>query len=328
MHPLDAQQIITSKSNAARISVWSNAILVALKLAVGVLISSVSVISEAIHSAIDLLAAIIALFAVKIGGQPADDDHPFGHGKVENLSAAVEAVLILVAAIWIISEAIHKLLKPQAIEDVGWGFGIMVISAVANFFVSRNLFKVARQTDSAALEADAWHLRTDVYTSVGVVVALGLLWLAEVFLPGRNFYWLDPVAAIIVALLILKAAWDLTIQAAHDLIDTSLPAIEELWIREYIGRLDPSVRGFHGLRTRKAGAVRFIEFHLQVKHTMSVEKSHKICDTITADLEKHFPGSSITVHVEPCNGRCTEKCIAGCFLSAADRETLRNGGKL
>lgn len=322
----NAQQAQASKSSAAQLSVWSNSLLVGLKLVVGLLINSVSVISEAIHSGLDLIAAIIALFAVKFGWQPADEDHPFGHGKVENLSAAIEAVLIFVAAVWIIYEAIHKLLNPQPIEDVGWGFGLMVISAVANVYVSRRLFKVARATDSAALEADAWHLRTDVYTSAGVFVALGFLWLAEVLLPGRNFYWLDPVAAIAVALLILKAAYDLTMQAARDLMDSSLPAIEELWIREYVSRVDPVVRGLHGLRTRKAGPSRFIEFHLLVKHSMSVEKSHQICDTITKDLEKHFPASSVTVHVEPCNGRCSPKCLDGCFLTSQEREKIQKRG--
>ena len=167
------------KASVARLSVISNTTLMLLKLAVGLAIGSVSVISEAIHSGMDLLAAIIALFAVKISGKPADQHHPFGHGKVENISGTVEALLIFLAAIWIIYEAIKKLLNPQPLEDVGWGVAVMFVSAMVNIFVSRTLFKVGKETDSVALQADAWHLHTDVYTSAGVMAGLGIIWLGS-----------------------------------------------------------------------------------------------------------------------------------------------------
>ena len=153
------------KSSVALLSVASNTILVLLKLTVGIIIGSVSVISEAIHSSVDLLAAMIALFAVRTSGKPADAEHPFGHGKVENMSGTVEALLIFLAAGWIIFEAVKKLKNPEPLEEVGWGVAVMIVASAANILVSRALFKVGKETDSVALQADAWHLRTDVYTS-------------------------------------------------------------------------------------------------------------------------------------------------------------------
>lgn len=295
------------KSNVALLSVISNSTLVIMKLAIGLMIGSVSVISEAIHSGVDLLAAMIALFAVRTSEQPADREHQFGHGKIENISGTVEALLIFLAAGWIIWEAVHKLLHPKPLESVGWGVGVMLVSALANMFVSHMLFKVGRQTDSVALQADAWHLRTDVYTSAGVMSGLALIWLAEVAFPGRHFHWIDPVAAILVALLIVKAAYELTIQSGRDLLDVSLPDDEEQWICDYLEQTS-SVKGFHHLCTRKAGSERFIEFHLLVDPNMSVEESHRITDEITQGIRDQYKGSAVTIHIEPCDGNCTPAC--------------------
>lgn len=310
------------KSGVAWLSVVSNTTLVILKLIIGVAIHSVSVISEAIHSGVDLLAAVIALIAVNEAGKPADEHHPFGHGKVENISGTIEALLIFLAAGWIISEAVHKLIAhstPSA--GMGWGVGVMLLSALVNLFVSHRLFTVGKETDSVALQADAWHLRTDVYTSAGVMVGLGAMWLAD-RLFGLHLYWLDPVAAIAVALLIIKAAWELTLTSARDLLDARLPADEEHWIRDYITRLNPTVRGFHHLRTRKSGPARFIDFHLLVEPDMSVEDAHRIADVITCDIEDRYPGSSVTVHIEPCDGSCSDTCLAGCLITADERTAL------
>ena len=154
--------IQTQKTSVALLSIISNSILVTLKLVTGILIGSVSVLSEAAHSSMDLIASIIAFIAVRISGKRPDEDHHFGHGKVEDISALAEALLILVAAIWIIFEAVQKLIKPQALEAVDWGLGVMLLSVIANIVVSRLLFKVGKNSESPALIADAWHLRTDV----------------------------------------------------------------------------------------------------------------------------------------------------------------------
>jgi len=311
------------KAAVAWLSVISNTLLVLLKLGIGLAIRSVSVISEAIHSGVDLLAAIIALVAVKTAGKPADNEHPFGHGKVENISGTVEAFLIFLAAAWIIFEAVQKLLNPsKAMGEVHWGVIVMLVSAIANTIVSHLLFKVGKRTDSVALQADAWHLRTDVYTSLGVMTGLAIIWIGERLFPTVNLRWVDPVAALVVAMLIIRAAWSLTLQSSRDLLDASLPVDEERWIRDYIGRLRPTVHGFHHLRTRKAGHARFIEFHLIVEGDMSVDDSHRISEVMSCDIEERFPDATVTVHIEPCDGICKPVCVAGCYLSEDERAAV------
>lgn len=311
------------KSAVAWLSVISNTSLVAGKLVVGLLIGSVSVISEAIHSGVDLLAAVIALFAVKTSYKVADEEHPFGHGKIENISGTVEAVLIFFAAGWIIYEATHKLLAPQPIEAAGWGVGVMLVSSVMNMIVSHRLFTIGKETDSIALQADAWHLRTDVYTSAGVMVGLGLILAGERFLPGTNLLWLDPVAAILVALMIVHAAWKLTVESGRDLLDASLPAEEIVWIQKHLRAADRSVRGFHHLRTRKSGSHRFVELHLVVDKDLSVEASHQLSDAVTRDIKEKLSDTTVTIHVEPCDGKCRPACLEGCLLIEAERAAIQ-----
>lgn len=312
------------KSAVAVLSVVSNATLVVLKIGVGVAIQSVSVISEAIHSGVDLLAACIALFAVRSSAKPADERHPFGHGKIENVSGTIEAILIFAAAIWIIYEAVQKLLHPRPMTEAFWGVAVMLFSAAANTVVSRMLFKVGEEADSAALKADAWHLMTDVYTSGGVMLGLGLIWIGEKIFPNGNLQWIDPVAAIGVALLILRAAYRLTVESGRDLLDVSLPLDEEQWIRDYVGGLGAAVRGFHHLRTRKAGPHRFIQFHLLVNADMSVQESHKLHDDIVSAIKHRFPASTVTIHVEPCDASCTPDCVKGCLLTNCERDKIAN----
>jgi len=310
------------KVNVARLSVLSNTALVVMKIAVGLVIGSVSIMSEAIHSGVDLLASLITVFSVSKSSMPADVKHPFGHGKVENISGTIEALLIFLAAVWIIYEAIGKLLNPEPIEYVGWGVGVMLISALVNIVVSKMLFKVAKEADSIALEADAWHLRTDVYTSTGVMASLALIWMGHRISPGTNLYWLDPVAAIAVALFIMGAAYRLTLQSAQDLMDVKLPADEETWIRQLIMTHKPVIHGFHQLRTRKAGNFRFVDFHIKVDPSMSVEDSHKITDELSGSIESRFPNTNVTVHIEPCDGTCSGDCLSGCLLPESEQKAV------
>ncbi len=316
------------KSSVALLSVISNTVLVILKLAVGLMIGSVSVISEAIHSGVDLLAALIALLAVKTAGKPADEDHPFGHYKAENISGTVEALLIFVAAVWIIFEAYKKLLNPEPMESPSWGVAVMLISSAANLFVSNRLFCVGRETDSVALQADAWHLRTDVYTSAGVMAGLAIIWTGEYLFPAVDLHWIDPLVAIFVALLIIKAAYKLTLESAQDLMDVCLPAEEEEDIRKHIMVFAPTVRGFHKLRTRKAGACRFVEFHVRVDAGMSVDESHRISDMIADAIKHHFPGTNVTIHIEPCNCALARPESCGCLLNDEDKKAVLEKSRL
>lgn len=319
------------KSSVAMLSVVSNATLVALKVVIGIAIGSVSVISEAIHSGVDLVAAVIAYVAVKTGGKPADEEHPFGHGKIENISGTVEAVLIFVAAGWIIYEAIKKLIAQQEIKDPNWGVGVMAASAVVNLIVSHLLFRVGKKTDSIALQADGWHLRTDVYTSVGVMAGLGIIWLGDktydwtgltIF---QHLHWVDPLAAMAVAVLIIHAAWKLTRESAAGLLDTTLPVDEERRIQGIVAGFTPRVRGFHRMRTRKAGPQRFVEFHIFVDGRLSVRESHELTHDIAERIREAFPSASVIIHVEPCLEPCPGSCTADCLLDDDGRRRLGPG---
>ena len=302
------------KEKVAILSVASNSSLVVFKLIIGVLIGSVSIISEAIHSGMDLLAAIIAMFSVKTSSLPADDRHPFGHGKIENISGFVEAVLIFIAAFWIVFEALKKLNSSQGIEYAGWGVVVMFFSSGVNYIVSRKLFQVGKEADSIALQADAWHLRTDVYTSAGVMAGLGIIWIGHEFSPASDIRWIDPVAALFVAVLILHTAYNLTVRSILDLLDVKLPPEEENCIRNIIISNQPAINCFHQLRTRRAGNIRFVEFHIKVDPQMSVSDSHKITGILEQNIRQKFPDSSITIHIEPCDGECEDICAAGCLL--------------
>ena len=279
----------------------SNTSLVVAKLIIGLLIGSVSVLSEAIHSAVDLAASLVAYFAVRTSEKPADQEHAFGHGKYENLSGTIEAILIFLAAGWIMYEAVRKLIKTAPLDNPGWGIIVMLVSSVVNIIVSRMLFKVGDKTDSIALKADAWHLMTDVYTSAGVMLGLAVIWLGEKIWPATHLHWIDPFAAIMVAILIVKAAWHLTQESVSDLLDQSLPKEEEDWIAQRIMGTSPRVISFHHLRSRKSGATRFIEFHITVDPEMTVGQSHDLNDDLVAEIKTRFSNSKVMIHIEPAD---------------------------
>ncbi|MCX8053265.1 MAG: cation diffusion facilitator family transporter [Armatimonadetes bacterium] len=276
---------------AASLSIVSNSILVAAKLVVGLVTGSVSVISEAMHSGLDLFASVIAFLSVRVSGRPADRKHPFGHGKIENLSGAVEALLILVAAMFIINESIDKLRHSRPVQTVDWGLAVMGVSVVANTLVARFLFKVARETDSIALEADGHHLSTDVRTSLGVLIGLGIIRLT-------GWHVIDPIVAIGVALMIIKVAFSLTWKAAGPLMDQALPDGEVGEIKEVVMN-SPRIVGYHKLRTRKSGPYREIDYHLIVPRDMPVEEAHEIAERIEDEMRRRYPGTHVVTHIEP-----------------------------
>ncbi len=277
------------KKKTARLSVMSNTMLIILKLAVGLVTNSVSILSEAIHSSLDLVAAVIAFFAVKVSGNPADERHPFGHGKVENVSGVIEAILIFAASAWIISEAVKKFIHPEEPGVLALGILVMAISAVVNTFVSRKLYKVARETDSVALEADALHLKTDVITSAGVALGLALMWIT-------GWHILDPIIAVLVAMLIIWESWMLLRKAFSPLLDTALSVKELEKLEDILAEMEVK---YHGLRTRAAGHQRFVEFHLDVPAKETIETIHRQCDLIEEKLESEFRDISVIIHPEP-----------------------------
>jgi cation diffusion facilitator family transporter len=282
------------KVRAARLSVISNTLLVALKLVVGLSIGSVAVISEAAHSATDLMAALIAFYAVRAADAPPDEDHPYGHGKVESLSGAIEALLIVGAAFYILYEAIRAITSGHGNKDtsqVGWGIAVMGLSAIVNTLIARHLFKVARKTDSIALEADAHHLSVDVWTSVGVVVGLALVWII-----GLPIF--DSLVAIVVALFILKTGYDIIRASTLPLVDARLPE-EEIRLVEATMKSDPRILGWHKLRTRKAGSQRHIDVHIQVDDEMSLKEAHRLTEELEDRMRAALPNVEVMIHTEP-----------------------------
>jgi cation diffusion facilitator family transporter len=281
---------MNAKVSIARLSIISNTLLILMKLVVGLISGSVSILSEAIHSSMDLIAAIIAFFSVRVSDNPPDSRHPYGHGKIENISGVIESLLIFIAAVWIIFEAVKKLLGAKIeLDSIALGSIIMFISAIVNAFVSGRLYKVARATNSVALEADALHLRTDVYTSLGVAIGLGLI-----IITGIN--WFDPAIAILVALFIVKEAYSLMVKAFTPLLDTAWNNDEIKELETTLNRLEVS---YHDLRTRVAGNYRFVDIHIQIPEDVSVGKAHKYCDKIENELTGMYNNLTVNIHVEP-----------------------------
>lgn len=283
----------SAKQRAALLSVGSNSLLIVFKLVVGSLSGSISILSEAIHSANDLLAAIIAWWSVRLSDRPPDDEHPYGHGKIESISGAFEAGLIIVAAIWIIFEAIQRLLHPAGIEHLWLGILVMMISGVMNIIVSRHLYEVAEREDSLALKADAAHLSADVYTSFGVAAGLFVVWLT-------GWHWVDPLAAIVVALFIVRIGWTLIRGAASHLMDERLPQneIEEI---HHILNEEQRILSWHELRTRKAGSQRHVDVHIAVAASMTFVDAHNVADDLERQIATRLNPAHVVIHVDPAD---------------------------
>ena len=286
------------KTATALLSVGSNSCLIVMKVIVGLISGSVSIISEAIHSSMDLMASIIAFFSVRSSDQPPDREHPYGHGKLENVSGVIEAVLILVASALIISEAIKKLVSPEPIDGIGIGFIVMFVSAAVNFFVSRRLYKIAKLERSLALEADALHLKADIITSLGVGLGLLAIWIPDLLF-GVKLYFLDPIVAMAVAVFITFEAIGMLRRAFRPLVDASLPDEEMAIIAEVVLHHRPNGPAYHQLRSRSSGKNRHIDFHLTLPASMTVAESHEICDRIENEIEKRLPDTIVLIHVEP-----------------------------
>jgi len=302
---------VHKKVRVALLSVGSNAVLTTGKLIAGLSMHSVSVLSEAFHSGTDLLAALIAFFSVRQSCKPPDERHHFGHGKFENVASIIEALLIVVAAGVIIWHAVEKLVHPTPVEALGLGAIVMGISAAVNLVVSRILMQTGRETDSPALIADAWHLRTDVYTSVAVLLGIG-------FIKLTGWTPIDPLLGIAVALFILKAAYDLITESMHSLLDVRLPASEEEAIREVLLSHSNEFIEYHALRTRKAGSQRFIDLHIVAPPHREIAQMYPVCASIEHEIKERLPNASVLIHVEPCTQPC-EECTVPCEERAGSR---------
>jgi cation diffusion facilitator family transporter len=256
------------------------------------LTGSVGLLSDAMESFVNLAGALMALAMLSLAATPADDDHAHGHGKAEYFSSAFEGFLILVAAVGIGYAAVGRLLHPQALEDVGIGLVVSVVASVINLATARILLRVGRQHRSITLEADAHHLMTDVWTSVGVILGVGLVWVT-------GWLWLDPVIAILVAVNIVWTGWQLLRRSAAGLMDVSVPEETRIAIEQVLDRYRDEGLAFHALRTRQAGARAFATIHVLVPGNWTVKKGHDHSERIEADLRAVVPHVNVTTHLEP-----------------------------
>lgn len=283
------------KRRAAALSIASNLTLILLKLVAGVVTGSVAIVTEAVHSGIDLIASVVAYVSVQKAGEPADETHRYGHEKIENLAAAIEGMLILVGSGIIVFESVRRLIVGGSVEHLGFGIAVVGFSALANLVVSATIGRTARATSSPALAGDAAHLRTDAYTSLAVLAGLAL-----VQLTGAE--WLDPVVALLVAGAIVTAGVRLLMGSSRVLVDEALPEEERAAIHaEVIAFGDRGVVGYHKLRTRRAGARRYVDLHLQFERGTSLEQAHEIAHAIQDAIAARLDGADVLIHLEPAD---------------------------
>ena len=259
----------------------------------GAVTGSVAIITEAIHSAIDLIASIVAFFSVRQAETPADSSHRYGHEKFENVAAGVEGMLILVGSGVIVYTAVNHLVEGTEIESLGFGIAVVAFATAVNLVVSQYLYRRARETDSAALAGDAAHLRTDAYTSLGVLVGLGL-----VQLTGET--WIDPVVALLIAVAIVYTGLRVVAGSWRVLVDEALPEDETAAIREAIESFGArGVAGYHELRTRRAGPRRYVDVHIQFRSGTTLEDAHAIAHELQDTIRGNLRGADVLIHLEP-----------------------------
>ena len=285
-----------NRSRAAAVSIISNTSLIALKVVAGLITGSVAILTEAIHSGVDLAASFIAYFSVRQAETPADEEHRYGHEKFENVAAAAEGVLILIGSGVIVYAAIRSLIEGSELVSLGIGIGVVAFATVVNLVVSTWLYRQARLSQSAALEGDAAHLRTDAYTSAGVLVGLAL---AQI----TGAYWLDPAIALVIAGAIIVTGTKIVARSWGVLVDEALPPDERDAIREAIEAFaSRGVVGYHQLRTRRAGARRYVDLHVQFRSGTSLEDAHGTAHALQDEIERRLPGGTdVLIHLEPAD---------------------------
>ena len=298
--------MFSTQSGAAKLMLISVTGLFILKVAVGVITGSISIWAQAADSSLDIFAVMVTFFTVGYSAKPADEEHPFGHGKIENIAAGIQAILLLGASFSIVYSAIRRIIYGETVQLTEAGIGVMLISLIVSILLSRHLFKVSRATGSVALEANAYNIRGDVYSTSGVMVGLTL-----VRLTGLNI--IDPIIALLVVLLILMATYRVAQTAFSGLVDVRLPKAEEVEIKSCITEHYSELAGFHKLRTRKAGSQRYIDLHLVMPKNASVDEAHQMCDHLEQDIANRLHHTSVTIHVEPCSIEC-KQCQVSCNL--------------
>jgi cation diffusion facilitator family transporter len=285
---------MNTKSGAAGVSIISNSLLIATKIAAGAITGSIAIITEALHSSIDLIASVVAFISVRKAAEPADADHPYGHERVENLAAVIEGMLIVIGAAIIVFEATRRLVDPPAEIDVIWvGIAVAAFSCLANVGVSTFLFRRARELRSPALEGDAAHLQTDAMTSAALLIGLGLVEVTGVVA-------FDSITALLIAVAIVVAGIRILSRSSRVLVDEAPPPQELDRIEAAIAAArEPEVAGYHKLRARRSGAHRHIDLHVQFRSGTTLERAHEVAHELRQAIEDAIPYSDVLIHVEP-----------------------------
>lgn len=277
---------------ASSIAIATVVFMIAIKLGAGLSTGSISIISQAVDSITDLLATVLALYAVRKSMEPPDALHPYGHSKVENLVSVIVGVLIIFAAVAVAREAVDRLLGGGEVMMVELGIGVMAVAVLVNLVISSHLYKVARTERSLALEADAAHLRVDVVSNLGVLIGLSLM-----YVTGLAF--IDPIIGLVMVAYIVISGLRLIHKASSDLLDENVLPEEERIIREVLGEHSRRYRYFHALRARRGGATNYLELHLAVEGDMRVDEAHALAEHLEEEIRKRLPHFQIIIHVEP-----------------------------
>ncbi|MDP2718325.1 MAG: cation diffusion facilitator family transporter [Dehalococcoidia bacterium] len=301
---MNSQGFNSLNRRAAGLSIISNVFIIGIELTASFVTGSVSILAGAINSVVDLSAAVVAFFSVRISAKPADEQHPYGHGKVENIAGTIEAGLLFIGAFFIIYGGVKKIISGAELFLPEAGILIMLVSITLNVIVSLYLHKVARKTESLAIEGEAKHINADILTSVGIIAGLALVRLTDIHI-------LDPLIAIAIAVWIIVTAFNLTRKSIGGLVDVKLPAAEEKLIADCIMEHCRELIGFHKLRTRKAGAERYVDLHLVMSRAATLEEVHQMCDHLEEDIHVKLANATVTIHVEPCESECAD-CTITC----------------
>jgi len=299
--------MLATKENASKLAIAVVSLLIAVKIIASILTGSISIRADAIHSIIDLTGVIIGYIGIRVALKPPDSGHAFGHGKAENIASVVIACVIFIAAGTIFYEAIRRIITEEPVKLVTMGIWVTAAAIVINGAGSWYILRVARSTDSVALDASAHDMLADVWSSSAVLLGLILVRLTGIVR-------LDAIVALLVALVITRTAFLTMKRSIGGLIDVRLPKAEEDEIIACINEHITQLAGFHEMRTRKAGSQRFIDLHLMLPKNTSVEEAHQMCDHLEEDIESRLPNSNVTIHVEPCDIECEQCLVSSCSL--------------
>ena len=281
------------KLRAAIFSITGALLLAIIKLVIALVSGSMAVMASAIDSLLDILMSGINYMAIRQAEQPPDQSHPFGHGKFETLATLFQALVITASGGWIVYEAVTRLGSGNQLTNVDQGIGVLAFSAVVSWVIARHLRKVAKQTDSSALEADSLHFRMDIYSNLGLMTGLLMVrWF--------DIHWLDSALSILVASYILHEALQLIKRSLTDILDQELPEEIQQQVHQLIVSHGGPLAGYHGLRTRRAGSLKIMDFHLEVCKDMTVAEAHKLTESLEQKIMQDIPGADVIIHIDPC----------------------------